>query len=144
MKKIIIFSILLLSIFYNSSCRSEKKTSFIPFKESIIGKFNAQPDLKTLKEGLQKANLGDEKMEDLFPSTEYIFKEDGSFAMQRKGLGLDSKESGKWSIKDENTLKLLTAKGSYLYSLKRTAEGLIYLSDDLEGESMDFILHPIK
>lgn len=142
MKKFLIFFILSLA-FYTSGCNSDKKASLKPFQEVLVGTFIALPDIETLGEELKKANLENEKMEDLFPTIQYTFKKDGDFEMERKGLGLDAKENGRWSI-EENQLKLITPKGSYFYSLERTDNDFIYLSDNVIGESMNFILHPVQ
>lgn len=124
------------------ACKPQKATKIRPFEEVILGNFNAIPDLKSLKEDLDKANLGEEDIQNLFPKTVYTFNTNGNYTMTRTGLGLDKIEKGKWSIENEE-LKLLHLKGSYKYRLSRTADGLTYLNDDLMGESMNFTLSPI-
>jgi len=125
------------------ACKSRKEAEIRPFEEAILGNFNAIPDLKDMKADLNKANLGQEDIENLFPKSIYTFNTNGDYIMTRTGLGLDKVEKGRWTIKDEE-LKLVHLKGSYRYRLSWTAEGLIYLNDDITGESMDFTLAPIE
>jgi hypothetical protein len=125
------------------ACKSQQEAKIQAFEVAILGNFKAIPDLNDVKEDLEKANLGQENIEEIFPTTVYTFNVNGDYTMTRTGLGLDKTEKGKWSIKNEE-LKLLHLNGSYRYRLSRTAEGLIYLNDDIMGESMNFTLSPLS
>ena len=141
--KIKIFFIFFLFCLLILACKSQKEAEIQAFEVAILGNFKAIPDLNAVKEDLEKANLGQENIDEIFPTSVYTFNVSGDYTMTRTGLGLDKTEKGKWSVKNEE-LKLLHVKGSYRYSLSRTVDGLIYLNDDIIGESMNFTLSPLS